>query len=107
MISPHGLERGSTKTFNLEGRNLNAVRTVLFDTPGISAKVADIVDISEKITGPRINVDLAAQVPLGKKQTAKMEVTGCQGCQAWAALVSHPDGSWHFESRTYGDQRSA
>ncbi len=74
-VSPHGLERGSTKTFVLDGRNLAGVRAVLFDTPGISAKVTDIVNISEKITGPRINVDLAAQVPLGKKQTAKMEVT--------------------------------
>ena len=74
-VSPHGLERGLTKTFVLEGRNLANVHAVLFDAPGISAKVTDIVEVPEKITGPRINVDLAAQVPLGKKQTARMEVT--------------------------------
>ena len=29
----------------------------------------------EKITGPQAGEDLDAQVPLGKKQTAKLEVT--------------------------------
>lgn len=98
-ISPHGMERGTTKTFTLDGRNLTGVRTVLFDTPGFTAKVVDITDVAEKIRGPRINVDLEAQVPLGKKQAAKMEVTVAQDVRPglhWFRLVT-PLGTSNLE----------
>src|SRR5215469_10951479 len=74
-VWPAGMERGTTATFTLDGRNLTGARDVIFDAAGISGKVTDITDVPEKISGPRAGVDLGAQVPLGKKQTAKLEVT--------------------------------
>src|SRR5215468_3056799 len=74
-ISPAGMARGHTATFTIEGRNLSDAKAVIFDVPGVSGKLLEITDVPEKITGPRAGEDLAAQVPLGKKQTAKLEVT--------------------------------
>jgi hypothetical protein len=74
-ISPAGMERGTTATFTIEGRNLSDAKEVIFDGPGMSGKVLQITDIPEKIAPPRAGEDLGAQVPLGKKQTAKLEVT--------------------------------
>jgi hypothetical protein len=73
-VTPAGLERGTTATFELEGRNLSGATDLLFDAPGISGKVTEITDVPEKITGPRAGEDLEAQVPLGKKQIAKLEI---------------------------------
>jgi len=77
-ISPAGMERGTTATFTIEGRNLSDAKTAIFDAPGLSAKFTEITDVPEKITGPRAGEDLGAQVPLGKKQTAKLEVTAAK-----------------------------
>src|ERR1700733_6558902 len=74
-ISPAGMELGSTAIFTVEGRNLSDAKAVIFDVPGVSGKLTEITDLPEKITGPRAGEDLGAQVPLGKKQTAKLEVT--------------------------------
>jgi len=74
-IRPAGMERGTTATFTVEGRNLSPAKAVIFDAAGITAKVTEVTDVPEKISGPRAGVDLGAQVPLGKKQTAQMEVT--------------------------------
>lgn len=74
-ISPAGMKRGSTATFTLEGRSLSEATAVIFDAPGLSGKVTAITDVPEKITGPRAGEDLGAQVPLGKKQTATVEIT--------------------------------
>jgi hypothetical protein len=74
-ISPAGMKRGSTATFTLEGRSLSEATAVIFDAPGLSGKVTEITDVPEKITGPRAGEDLGAQVPLGKKQTATLEIT--------------------------------
>lgn len=74
-IRPAGMQRGTTAMFTVEGRNLSSAKAVIFDAAGITAKVTEITDVPEKITGPRAGVDLGAQVPLGKKQTARMEVT--------------------------------
>jgi hypothetical protein len=74
-IAPAGMVRGSTADFTIEGRNLSAATEVIFDAPGLSGRVNEITDVPEKITGPRAGEDLEAQVPLGKKQTAKLEVT--------------------------------
>jgi hypothetical protein len=74
-ISPAGMQRGTTASFIIEGRSLSDASTVIFDVPGLSAKVSEITDVPEKITGPRAGVDLGAQVPMGKKQTAKLEIT--------------------------------
>lgn len=77
-ISPAGMERGSTATFTVEGRNLSDAKDVIFDVSGMSGKLAEITDVPEKITGPRAGEDLGAQVPLGKKQTAKLEITAAK-----------------------------
>jgi hypothetical protein len=73
-ILPAGMERGTTATFNVEGRNLTDAKEVIFDVPGVTGKLTEITDVPEKITGPRAGEDLGAQVPLGKKQTAKLEI---------------------------------
>src|ERR1700682_4364931 len=73
-VWPAGMERGTTSTFTIDGRNLSDARQVIFDAPGIAGKVMQITDVPEKITGPRAGVDTGAQVALGKKQTAKLEV---------------------------------
>jgi hypothetical protein len=74
-ISPSGMQRGTTATFAIDGRNLSGATEVIFDAPGIAGKLTDVQDVPEKITGPRAGEDLAAQVPLGKKQSAKLEIT--------------------------------
>ena len=74
-ISPAGMERGSTATFTVEGRNLSDAKAVIFDVDSVSGKLMEITDVPEKITGPRAGEDLGAQVPVGKKQTAKLEIT--------------------------------
>lgn len=74
-IRPVGMQRGATVTFKVEGRNIAGANDVIFDAPGITAKVTEITDIPEKITGPRAGVDLGAQVPLGRKQSAQLEIT--------------------------------
>jgi hypothetical protein len=74
-IAPAGMERGGTAAFAIEGRNLSEASEVLFDAPGMSGRVTQIADVAEKIAAPRAGEDLGAQVPLGKKQTAKLELT--------------------------------
>lgn len=74
-ISPAGMQRGTTATFAIQGRNLAGATEVIFDAPGIVGKLTEIADVPEKISGPKAGEDLAAQVPLGKKQSAKLEVT--------------------------------
>jgi len=74
-ISPAGMQRGTTTTFAVEGRNLAGATEVIFDSPGITGKMTEIADVPEKITGPKAGEDLGAQVPLGKKQSAKLEIT--------------------------------
>lgn len=74
-ISPAGMQRGTTATFAVEGRNLAGATEVVFDAPGITGKVTEIADVPEKISGPKAGEDLVAQVPRGTKQSGKLEVT--------------------------------
>jgi hypothetical protein len=73
-ISPAGMQRGSTATFTMEGRNLTDASEVIFDASGMTGKVTRITDVAEQIVGPRAGEDLEAQVPRGKKQTAELEI---------------------------------
>src|SRR5579863_4410837 len=77
-ISPAGMERGGTVTFTIDGRSLSDASEVIFDAAGLNAKVTGITDIPEKITGPRAGEDLSAQVPLGKKQKATIEISAAK-----------------------------
>ena len=90
-VAPAGIERGRTEVFALEGRNLSDASEVLFDAPGMTGKVMQITDVPEKIAAPRAGEDLGAQVPLGKKQTAKLELTVSKDVQP---------GLHHFRIRT-------
>ena len=83
-IYPAGMERGSTAEFTISGRNISGATEVIFDGPGITAKVTGVTDVPEKITGPRAGEDLGAQVPLGKKQTATLQVA--VGHDAWPGV---------------------
>ena len=74
-IWPVGLQRGTTETFTLDGRNLSDVKAIIFDTPDVTAKVVQTVDIPEQAAIARAGVDLAALVPQGKKQTVTIEIT--------------------------------
>lgn len=77
-VWPVGMERGTTVTITLDGRNLFDIKAVVFDSPGITAKLTQITDIPEKEVGVRVGVDTAAPVPHGKKQTATLEVTAAK-----------------------------
>jgi len=77
-IWPAGMERGSTVTFTIEGRNLTDASEVIFDATGMSGKVTRVADVPEQIVAPRAGQDLAAQVPSGKKQTAELAITVAQ-----------------------------
>src|SRR6202522_955203 len=72
-IWPVGMERGSTATFTLEGRNLSDAKAVIFDVPGISAKISQITDLPEEMADGKFRT--AAAVPLAKKQSALVEIT--------------------------------
>jgi hypothetical protein len=90
-ILPSGMERGTTAIFAVEGRNLSDATYVIFDSPGLSAKLTQIADIQEQIAPPRAGEDLGAQVPLGKKQTAKLEII---------AAADVPPGIHRFRIKT-------
>ena len=73
-IWPVGMQRGTTVTFNLDGRNLSDIKAVIFDAPGITTKVMQVTDVPEE----KLKIGEAAPVPQGKKQTATIEVTAAQ-----------------------------
>ncbi len=72
---PVGIRRGTSQTFVLDGRNLAGARAFLFDAPGLHARLLSVVDVAEQAQKIRINVDLSAEVPRGKKQRAQITVT--------------------------------
>ena len=74
-ITPAGMERGTTATFKLEGRGLIAARSLIFDAPGLTAKVLSVTALHEEIKAARPGVDLEASVPLGVKTEAQIEVS--------------------------------
>lgn len=74
-VKPAGIRRGTAATFTLEGRNLAGLDHILFDTPGLSAKLVSVVDVAEKARQIQLNVDLDAEVPQGKKQKAEIQIT--------------------------------
>jgi hypothetical protein len=74
-INPHGVRRGSTAVFTVDGRNIAATQWVLFDAPGLTAKVLEVKDVPEEAKVIRPGVDLGAAVPEGTKQQAKLELT--------------------------------
>lgn len=74
-VKPAGIRRGTSETFTLEGRNLAGMVHVLFNTPGLSAKLNSVVDVAEKARHIQLNVDLEAEVPQGKKQKAEIQIT--------------------------------
>ncbi len=74
-VSPAGLQRGTTATFQLEGRGLIGARALLFDAPGLTAKILNIAPVHEEIKAIRLNVDLDARVPQGVKSEGQVEIT--------------------------------
>jgi hypothetical protein len=83
-ISPAGMERGETVTFAIEGRNLSGATEVIFDAPGMSGKISGITDVPEEIKKARAGEDLEAIVAVGKKQTARLEITVTK--DAWPGI---------------------
>ncbi len=74
-VRPTGLQRGSTKTFTVEGRSLSGANLVLFDSVGITAKVLQVVDLPEEVRKARPGVDTGAVLVEGRKQEVRLEVT--------------------------------
>jgi hypothetical protein len=72
-VWPVGMERGTTATFTLDGRNLSGAKAVIFDAPGITAKITQITDLPEEAASKKFST--AAAVPLAKKQSALIEIT--------------------------------
>jgi hypothetical protein len=72
-IWPVGMERGTTATFSLDGRNLSGAKAVIFDAPGITAKITQITDLPKEQASKKFST--AAAVPLAPKQSAVMEIT--------------------------------
>ncbi len=72
-IWPVGMERGSTASFTLDGRNLSGAKAVIFDAPGFTAKVTQITDLPEEAASGKFSTEAA--VPLAKKQSALLEIT--------------------------------
>jgi hypothetical protein len=75
MVWPVGMRRGTTETWTVDGRNLANAKQVLFDAPGFRAKILSVVVVPEKARKIKLNVDLAAEVPQGKKERAEIQVT--------------------------------
>jgi hypothetical protein len=75
-VWPAGIERGTTTTFTLDGRNLSDIKAIIFDSPGISAQVTQIADAKEekKVLPPGL-VETRAPVALAQRQTVTIEVT--------------------------------
>lgn len=72
-IWPVGMERGSTATFTLEGRNLSGAKAVIFDAPGITARIVQVTDLPVEAADHKFST--AAAVPQAKKQSASVEIT--------------------------------
>src|SRR3984885_13802798 len=72
-IWPVGMERGATATFTLDGRNLSGAKAVIFNVPGITAKISQITDLPVEEVSRKFST--AAAVPLAKKQSALLEIT--------------------------------
>ena len=87
-IWPVGMRRGTTITCTLDGRNLSDIKAIIFDSPGISAKVTQVTDVEE---AKRMGFTTDAPVPRGKKQIATLEVA--------AAPDTEPGLHW-FRVRT-------
>jgi hypothetical protein len=87
-VWPVGVQRGSTVTCTLDGRNLSDIKEIVFDSPGLSAKVTQLTDLEEE---KPMGFTTDAPVPKGKKQTATIEVT--------AAADTEPGLHW-FRVRT-------
>ena len=71
MAGGHGAR--NTATFTLDGRNLSGAKAVIFDAPGITAKISQITDLPEEAASGKFST--AAAVPLAKKQSALLEIT--------------------------------
>ncbi len=101
-IWPVGMERGSTATFTLDGRNLTDAKAVIFDAPGITAKITQITDLpEEKPTG---KFSTAAAVPLAQKQTALLEITAAKDVppDVYRFRVQTPLGTTNMVSLAIG-----
>jgi hypothetical protein len=74
-VWPVGMQRGTTVTCTIDGRNLSDIKAVIFDSPGITAKVTQVTDKEEE---KPMGFSTVAPVPKGKKQTATLEVTAAR-----------------------------
>jgi hypothetical protein len=81
-VAPPGVRRGSTITLTIEGRSLTGARAVLFDSPGLSARILGIRDLPEEVKAVRPGVDLGAVVVQGAKQEARLELTVAPDAEA-------------------------
>ncbi len=69
---PVGMQRGTTITCRLDGRNLSGIEEIIFDTPGMTAKAVQVNDEPEP---PKKGFTTDAPVPRGKLESATIQVT--------------------------------
>jgi hypothetical protein len=76
-VWPVGMQRGTTATFTLDGRNLSDIQAVIFDAQGISAKVTQVTEVPEKerVARPGQGNDI---LPRANRQTVTIEVTAAK-----------------------------
>src|SRR6516225_9586423 len=65
QVSPPGIERGTKAVLTIEGRNLVGARAVLFDSPGLTARILSVADLPPEPAPPK--PANTATVPLGTK----------------------------------------
>ena len=96
-IWPVGLQRGTTVTFTLDGRNLSDIKAVIFDSPGITAKVTQITDIAEKAADGTGWRRPRRTRPARQKTIGHHRSHGRQRRRAGPALVPHPDAAGNLK----------
>jgi hypothetical protein len=69
---PVGMQRGTSVTCTLSGRNLDRIEEIIFDTPGLTAKVIQVNDEPEP---PKKGFSTDAPVQRGKLESATLQVT--------------------------------
>ena len=74
-VWPAGMQRGRTATFTIDGRSLSGAKDVVFDSPGITAKVSGITAVPEKISGPRAGVDTRGSSGSRQEGNGQIEIT--------------------------------
>lgn len=74
-VTPHGIQRGTTATFIVEGRNLTGASDVLFDDRGIKARIVKVTDLGADKFQPAPGSTNAPIEDVARKNEVTVEIT--------------------------------